>query len=99
MANTLSSPTSSIGQPATPDVQQIQSPHVTTGNSVEPSIFNTPANPQPGGTENAKKSANASSTEDQRLVTIKSVIPKPTECFIDPDRVIGFSDELLRQVP
>jgi len=69
-----------------------------TGGSVDASIFDSPAMPQQARTENAKKSGNASSTENHHVVTIKSVIPKPTECFIDPDRVIGFSDKLLRQV-
>jgi len=82
-ANMLSTPTSSINLPATLHLEPDHTPHHS----------------QLARAENAKNSCNAASTGNQLSVTVKSVIPNPTNCFINPDGVIGFSDVLLRQVP
>lgn len=55
---------------------------------------------QPRGRQVSKTSTKTSSSAQrgEEVVTVKSIIAKPTDSLIDLDRVAGFSDALLRQV-
>ena len=44
------------------------------------------------------KSGNTSHANNTQVITVRSVIPKPTKCLVDLDRVSTYSPELLRQV-
>ena len=83
-----SPPSSLIEQSLNSHPEPSEQPLVTTSHTVEdpPMVPST-----------KKRREKASSATTTAVVSIGSVIPKPTKCFIDPDRVSGCSDELLRQ--
>ena len=84
-----SSPTSLVEQSINSHPEPSEHPIATTSHVVEdPPILSS----------TKKRREKASSGTTTTIVSVGSVIPKPTKCFIDPDRISGCSDELLRQV-
>ena len=69
--------------------------------AIDCTLENLPVTPVKEGqhpTKQTKKSGNASHTTNTQVMTVGTVLPQPTKCLIDLDRVSTCSPELLRQV-
>jgi len=92
---TLRSP--SFDQPEAFNSEKGQEPYISIDDSVESVPVAVPIKGQQEGKKNTKKTGNTSGGSTP-VVTVGTVIPRPTKCLLDPDRVSMCSDELLRQV-
>ena len=93
----LHSPSSLVDQPETSDYETGQEPYVSIDNSMESMAIAVPTKGQRVGANNTKKPSNTSGG-NTLMVTIGTIIPRPTKCLIDLDHVSVCSNKLLRQV-